>query len=45
MYSKEYDEIRSVDCSNGITWLYMKDNQVLDTAFMTWKDLYKIQVN
>lgn len=42
---QEYDEVRSVDCKNGITWLYMKNNETLDTAFVTWKALYYIQIN
>lgn len=44
MHSNEFDEIRSTDCSNGITWLYMKNNEVIDTAFVSWKNLYLIQI-
>ena len=44
MRSSEFDEIHSVDCKNGITWVYMNKDKVKDTQFMDWKSLYKIQV-
>ena len=40
----EPDEVHGVDCLNGMTWVYMRDNKVLDTAFVTWKKLYYIQI-
>lgn len=44
MDSIEYDEVTSSNGMNGVTWLYMKDNKVLDTAYMSYKSLYEIQV-
>lgn len=44
MHSLEHDEIHSIDCNGGITWVYMNENKVLDTQFMSWKNLYKIQI-
>lgn len=39
-----YDAIRSKELKNGIEWQYIKDGRVEDTAFMSYKELYEIQI-
>ncbi len=38
------DSIRSHEIRNGIMWEYIKDDKVFDTAFMSYKELYEIQI-
>ena len=39
-----YDEIRSKEIKDGIEWQYIKDGKVEQTAFMSYKQLYEIQI-
>lgn len=39
-----YDAVRSKEIRDGIEWSYMKDGKVEDTAFMSYKQLYEIQI-
>lgn len=39
-----YDAVRSKDVKNGIEWSYIKDGKVEDTAFMSYRELYEIQI-
>ena len=38
------DSIRSKELRDGIMWEYIKDDRITDTAFMSYKQLYKIQI-
>jgi len=35
------DAVESIETDTGITWLYIKDNHVIDTVSWTWEKLYK----
>jgi len=39
-----YDSVSSKDIKDGILWFYKKDGKVVDTAFMSYKQLYEIQI-
>ncbi|KKN46003.1 hypothetical protein LCGC14_0676970 [marine sediment metagenome] len=38
------DSITSKDIKDGVVWYYKKDGRVVDTAFMSYKELYEIQI-
>ena len=39
------DKVTSKEKRDGIEWQYWKDGKVTDIAFMTYKELYEIQIN
>lgn len=39
------DKVDSKETEHGIEWSYYKDGKVIDTAFMTYKELYNILAN
>ena len=44
MMGTYYDKIESKELKNGIKWFYYKDSKIVDTAFVTYKTLYEIQI-
>lgn len=41
-YNKICDKVESKETEHGVEWEYYKDGKVIDTAFMTYKELYNI---
>jgi len=39
------DAVETVESKDGLTWIYIKDNHIIDSASWTWKRLYKSLVN
>jgi len=45
MIMSEVDAIESIETNEGLTWLYIKDNHIIDKVSWTWERLYKCLAN
>jgi len=40
----ELDAIESIETDIGVTWIYIKNNHIIDKVSWTWEKLYKCVV-